>query len=730
MKMRYILFLLLKFIILYHSIGQPNNIKSKLEIYNIETHEQTVLYEENVHFEAPNWSTDGRFMLINGGGKLYRFDLATQQKTLINTGLADKLNNDHGISPDGKHLVISHYDAPNVKYEDRDFKTSRIYTLPIEGGTPKVITSKTPSFWHGWSPDGQTLIYTALRNDNFDIYVINVNGGIEIRLTDHEGLDDGSDFSSDGKHIYYNSMQSGKMEIWRMNADGSQKVQLTDDRFSNWFPHPSPDGQHMVFLSYLEDQGSSHPAMKKVALRLMNLKDQSIKTLCYLTGGQGTINVPSWSPDGKQFAFVSYEYINQSVFDSDYIYAFVDNAMPATGYIDGKLNEDRFSKDELVVLKNTGQDFETVSRIAVSNSVRRWPNSASMRTIDQQKYILVAEQDGQAAPTATSIQDISQAKLLTLIDVTDAKNPFISDTLTFKNIPTCVVFHPNEDLFALTFLGTDSIAIGTVKNGKISLLHSSKMSLPNETIPAIPHFTWHPSGQFAAISLAGNNKLMFLKFDSSNYTFEQWGNSLKTAPLPGVGYFNKDGQFYIQTVINLTADLEQDAYKDNTSLLNIYRFDDNELPNSMPTRNNDGQSIYESPDIKHTLIQNSAFGEGYVETFAISPDDKYIIGLNMRGSWLPKERIGHTETASLEFFKFQNGKAKKIGTYPFKAVLPECILFDPSGEGITVTDFGQHNGKSTGSLIFWQLLEEARFIHLVPTHSIPFPRGLHYLIAK
>ena len=291
--------------------SQLENVISRLEIFDLRNQQRTVILEENDHFEAPNWSPDGSYLLLNSHGKLFRLHLATGEKTPLSTGFADKLNNDHGISPDGQTLVISHYDQPGARHGEADFRTSRIYTLPAAGGTPAVVTDKTPSFWHGWSPNGQTLLYVGMRNEEFDIYSININGGEETRLTTDPGLDDGPEFSADGQLIYYNSMRSGKMEIWQMAPDGSQKVQLTDDSYSNWFPHPSPDGRHLVFLSYLQDQGSEHPAMKAVALRLMDLTDRGITTLCRLTGGQGTINVPSWSPDGSRFAFVSYEYADR-----------------------------------------------------------------------------------------------------------------------------------------------------------------------------------------------------------------------------------------------------------------------------------------------------------------------------------------------------------------------------------------------------------------------------------
>ena len=283
----------------------PDNLVSHLETFDVATGERNVVLEYAGHLEAPNWAA-GDQLIVNRHGSLYRVPLDSPRLEKIPTEFADKCNNDHGVSPDGKMLAISHYDQPGVAYEDLDFRYSHIYTVPIEGGTPTQVTQERPSFWHGWSPDGQTLAYAALRNDDIDIYTIPVSGGPEKALTSTPGLDDGPDYAANGEHIYFNSFRSGHMEIWRMNADGAEPVQLTDDAYSNWFPHPSPDGQSFVFLSYLEDQGEAHPPLKDVALRLYDLKTKQIRELARFTGGQGTINVPSWSPDGKRFAFVSY----------------------------------------------------------------------------------------------------------------------------------------------------------------------------------------------------------------------------------------------------------------------------------------------------------------------------------------------------------------------------------------------------------------------------------------
>jgi len=219
----------------------------------------------------------------------------------LNTDFADRCNNDHGFSPDGKLLAISHH------HEGK----SLIYVLSATGGTPRLVTELGPSYWHGWSPDGKTLAYCAERNGNYDIYTIPVNGGRETRLTNTEGLDDGPDYSPDGRYIYFNSERTGVMKIWRMNTDGTNQIQMTkNDQFADWFAHPSGDGKQIVFLSYDKDV-KGHPPNKNVTLRIMPSSGDKPRILTRLFGGQGTINVPSWSPDNKYIAFVSYRLVGK-----------------------------------------------------------------------------------------------------------------------------------------------------------------------------------------------------------------------------------------------------------------------------------------------------------------------------------------------------------------------------------------------------------------------------------
>jgi TolB protein len=281
-------------------------VESTLEIIDIETGVRNIVRRAKEHFEAPNWSRDGKTFYYNKEGKIYSLPVNGGTPKLLNTGFADKCNNDHGLSPDGNKLVISHH--------GEDGK-SRIYILPSEG-EPKLITKPGPSYWHGWSADGKTLAYCAEREGEYDIYTISVDGGEEKRLTTAKGLDDGPDYSPDGKYIYFNSVRTGQMKIWRMKTDGSEQTQVTpNDEYGDWFPHPSPDGKWIVFLSYNKSV-EGHPPNKDVVLRIMpasggepDYRQAGPKIIAELFGGQGTINVPSWSPDSKKVAFVSYRLV-------------------------------------------------------------------------------------------------------------------------------------------------------------------------------------------------------------------------------------------------------------------------------------------------------------------------------------------------------------------------------------------------------------------------------------
>jgi Tol biopolymer transport system component len=270
---------------------------SHVELMEIATGERRIVYTVPYSVQAPNWLPDNKGLIFNDNkGTLYNFNFASGKATVINTG-GVKNNNDHVLSFDGKMLGLS----GNSK------QGSVVYTMPVEGGIAKQITPTGPSYMHGWSPDGKSLVFCGQRNGEFDVYKIPSNGGPEVRLTTAKGLDDGPEYTPDGKYIYFNSVRTGTMQIWRMKPDGSEQEQVTNDDMNNWFAHISPDGKWMVFISFLKDEvdPGDHPPYKHVYIRLMPTKGGKPKVLAYFYGGQGSINTPSWSPDSKRIAFVS-----------------------------------------------------------------------------------------------------------------------------------------------------------------------------------------------------------------------------------------------------------------------------------------------------------------------------------------------------------------------------------------------------------------------------------------
>jgi TolB protein len=277
-------------------LAQRAPVTSHITLMETDGSARQVIYSSPRTLEAPNWSPDGKYLLLNSEGKLWRLPITGGEPEPVAIGDIKGANNDHGISPDGKWFALS---------------AQNIFVVPSSGGEPRQLTQKTPSYFHGWSPDGKTLAYCARRDDNFDIYTIAAAGGEERRLTTSPGYDDGPDYSPDGKWIYFNSDRSGSWDIWRMPAagagDGDARAErITRDDYEDWFPHPSPDGRWIVFISFQKGT-KGHPANQHVMLRRMPASGGRIEAIHQLFGGQGTMNVNSWSPDSRRFAFVSYE---------------------------------------------------------------------------------------------------------------------------------------------------------------------------------------------------------------------------------------------------------------------------------------------------------------------------------------------------------------------------------------------------------------------------------------
>lgn len=271
-------------------------VRATLEIYDTTTGEIETVLTEDRRIEAPNWMPDGKTLLVNCAGGLYRVALDNPELVRVNTVFCNLLNDDHGPSPDGSMIAIC---------DKVESKKACIYVIPAEGGQPRKVTENVPSWFHSWSPDGKHVFYAAVRDDKFAIATCPVEGGEEKVLITGPGHYDGPDLSPDGKWIWFNATRNGHMEIFRMHLDGSNVEQMTKDAWVDWFPHPSPDGTQVVYLSYPPGT-EGHPFAVDVELRSIPIEGGEPKTLVKLCGGQGTINAPNWSPDGKRFAYVRY----------------------------------------------------------------------------------------------------------------------------------------------------------------------------------------------------------------------------------------------------------------------------------------------------------------------------------------------------------------------------------------------------------------------------------------
>lgn len=288
-------------------------LRSKIFVYSLLDGRSHLVFRADSIWEAPNWSPDGKYLIVNHDGAIYRLVLqadgkAEPQKLPIPADLS--CNNDKSVSPDGTKLAFS--------ATPEHGQGSEVFVADANGENIKQITFESPSYFHGWSPDDKTLAFVAQRGGSgqFDIYGIPVGGGKEVRFTTNVHHDDGPDYSPDGKWIYINSDRSGKEAVWRFPADGAgpgdaKAEMVVSDGLEDWFPHLSPDGTKMVYIGYPAGTPTHNPRDVQIVLKLVGIHDDRVsgaqRTLVEAMGGQGSMNVNSWSPDSGRFAYVTYE---------------------------------------------------------------------------------------------------------------------------------------------------------------------------------------------------------------------------------------------------------------------------------------------------------------------------------------------------------------------------------------------------------------------------------------
>jgi TolB protein len=228
---------------------------------------------------------------------------------------------DVGVTP---HKGKVEFAAAAARPSSATSRGSQVYLCNADGSNAHVMVTATPSYFHGWSPDGKYLAYVYQHPAangvpaNYDIFRIPAAGGETEQLDSSPGYDDGPDYSPEGKWIYFNSDRSGKWDIWRIPYNGAgpgdQKAErVTNEETEDWFPHPSPDDKLLLFLSFAKGTKTHNDKPPGTQLKMMPMpgdqlaKSPRVQVVTTFVGGQGTININSWAPDAKRFAYVIYE---------------------------------------------------------------------------------------------------------------------------------------------------------------------------------------------------------------------------------------------------------------------------------------------------------------------------------------------------------------------------------------------------------------------------------------
>lgn len=398
-----------------------------------------------------------------------------------------------------------------------------------------------------------------------------------------------------------------------------------------------------------------------------------------------------------------------------------DGAMLATGYIDGRLGP---RKPDLLSVVPLGADEEGGRRdVAVSNSVATWPNV--MAITPDGRFAVVTEPFAQPPEEAQAFADIEQGHRVTLVDLSDPAGPTVAQEVDAPGATAAVDVHPSGSLVAITLPFEGQIALYPFEDGRLGEPTLHPLGVEGIEDSFVPEFKWHPSGEFAAVTLGNADRVVFYRFDGA--ALAPWGEPMRTAPLPGKGEWTPDGRHFVVTTITATADMAQAAYGQNASLFAVFAFDDDAEPNSAPRRADDRQVASESAPVQHARVAHVPGGMGYVENFAISPDGRWVVGLNMAASWLPEGHPGRTTHSELTLFALDpaSGALTPHGATRLDGVvLPQGIVFDADGRHLAVTSFQGDDGGE-GNLSFWRL-EDADAPMLVPAgRPLPLPRGAH-----
>jgi TolB protein len=163
----------------------------------------------------------------------------------------------------------------------------------LAAGTLAALAPATAGAMAGAEPLGpNTIAFGSQREGNDDIYVINIDGSGERRLTTDPAFDSAPAPSPDRRSIAFASDRSEQMQIYVMSADGSGVRNLSNSESFDYYPAWSPDGQRIFFQRQSTETGFD--------IWVMDADGSDQRRLTSLPANEAGA---SMSPDGSTIVF-------------------------------------------------------------------------------------------------------------------------------------------------------------------------------------------------------------------------------------------------------------------------------------------------------------------------------------------------------------------------------------------------------------------------------------------
>lgn len=410
-----------------------------------------------------------------------------------------------------------------------------------------------------------------------------------------------------------------------------------------------------------------------------------------------------------------------------YLVVASDGDFFASSYADGKIPGDDSRYQDALTLIPLPLTEETIS-LNVSNSVLTPPEIMALSP--DGKAVFVVESAVQRPDGATTRADIPPGRLLTVVDLTNPRQPQIVAQQSLAMVPEAIDVHPEGNWLAIvTNAAADSnqpealhlIPVSGTTLGEALSFPLDTLGIPTAAgVLDASYVEWHPSGRYLAINLYRQNRVVFLEFTSrvGGVSVKQWGNPVTVDPDPFSGRFTPDGRYYLTAnwQRNFEADSLEDRLPSHPSTVSVIRLGSN-------PSNAEGDRVHQVV----ATVESDLSSEG----IAISPDGNLVATANMRNTALPQDLPHFTREATVSLFRFDvaTGQLQKINDFPFEGVLPEGIAFDATGEHVIVATFEYLNSpQPTGGLEIWQV--KRPHFDLEYMGRINVPHGAHQVLVS